>query len=547
MTGKVKTYFKKGFLMLLVTALVCSNSGISVLASVDAPADGTVPVIEVSENSVEEVQTEEPETEQPQAEVSQEETVAEVAEVSTWESLEFDRETEGENSTDVEYIYPEGSTSVSGINLNGNSVIIRASANDTNEKRLINIIIDKDKDGVIDDGEEPVEIDGSADLAGNISVYGYYNASEATKPISITMTGGKLSSVHGVYRSSLITSGETAVTMCMLGGEVSGVFYGVNESQVISTGAPAIEMYMDAEMTSSMSVLAAGVQSRIEVKDCAKTGVSVEMKNGKASTMNALLNCSYVSTGCSATALHVNVTGGTLNNIYAVQSGEVISDGTNPTLIDIDVDSMSLSNLYGIQAAKADAGKNTYKALDIDVTGVSKMSSDLYGVRGDSSSTTPITGDVEVDFTPDAGATSNNMYNIYAVNYCADVDGDVKLNVENASGSSASALYNNCSATGDVTLLIPEGSNLTNCVYGMYSSKCGGDLTLRVHGCDLSKTSAYLNIYGFKGRYKDQNNTVGGDFVFDYLGGRTCFRKYRDNFGLILYGCKRRCVIHYRR
>ena len=536
MTGKVKTYFKKGFLMLLVTALVCSNSGISVLASVDAPADGTVPVIEVSENSVEEVQTEEPETEQPQAEVSQEETVAEVAEVSTWESLEFDRETEGENSTDVEYIYPEGSTSVSGINLNGNSVIIRASANDTNEKRLINIIIDKDKDGVIDDGEEPVEIDGSADLAGNISVYGYYNASEATKPISITMTGGKLSSVHGVYRSSLITSGETAVTMRMLGGEVSGVFYGVNESQVISTGAPAIEMYMDAEMTSSMSVLAAGVQSRIEVKDCAKTGVSVEMKNGKASTMNALLNCSYVSTGCSATALHVNVTGGTLNNIYAVQSGEVISDGTNPTLIDIDVDSMSLSNLYGIQAAKADAGKNTNKALDIDVTGVSKMSSDLYGVRGDSSSTTPITGDVEVDFTPDAGATSNNMYNIYAVNYCADVDGDVKLNVENASGSSASALYNNCSATGDVTLLIPEGSNLTNCVYGMYSSKCGGDLTLRVHGCDLSKTSAYLNIYGFKGRYKDQNNTVGGDFVFDYLGGRTYYIYVTEGYNSTPYG-----------
>ena len=65
-------------------------------------------------------------------------------------------------SKGIEYRYYEGSTTrVEGINLNGNSVIIRQSPNSTSSEPRLNVYNDKDRDGVLDEGEEAFEIDGS--------------------------------------------------------------------------------------------------------------------------------------------------------------------------------------------------------------------------------------------------------------------------------------------------------------------------------------------------------------------------------------------------
>lgn len=519
MIGKVKTYFKKGFLMLLVTAMVCSNSGISVLASVDAPADDTVPVIEVSENSVEEVQTEEPETEQPQVEVSQEETVAEEAEVPTWESLKLDRETEGGNSTDVEYIYPEGSTSVSGINLNGNSVIIRASANDTNEKRLINIIIDKDKDGVIDDGEEPVEIDGSADLMGGPAIYGYYSETDVTEPISITVISGFAPVIFGAYQSSLKTTNETAITMRLLGGEVLGNFFAANASQVISTGAPAVEMYIDTEATTSTSQIIGAVSSEVKVSGTDKPGVLIEMNKGTAGSVYGFQGCSYTYTESTAAAVQMDINGGGVSAVYGIQGGQVISDGKETTLFDMNL-KVSVNSFYGSYSAALNAGAKTAMAMDIDVTGAGAVTGNGFGVYGGSSDTTYlVTGNVDINYAPDAGTETNINY-FYGLSQYLRVDGNVTMKLENTRGYGVYVANYYCDITGDVTLDVPQGNELTSCVYGLYSSKCGGDLTVCVYGCTENK-SVYNNIYGISGRYGNEpTTTVGGDFTFEYLGGR---------------------------
>lgn len=68
-------------------------------------------------------------------------------------------------SKGIEYRYYEGSTTrVEGINLNGNSVIIRQSPNSTSSEPRLNVYNDKDRDGVLDEGEEAFEIDGSTDI-----------------------------------------------------------------------------------------------------------------------------------------------------------------------------------------------------------------------------------------------------------------------------------------------------------------------------------------------------------------------------------------------
>ena len=105
-------------------------------------------------------------------------------------------------SKGIEYRYHEGSTtSVEGINLNGNSVIIRQSPNSTSSEPRLNVYNDKDRDGVLDEGEEAFEIDGSTDIL-PYQVYGVYGEKTKT-PISITVDGASLGNVWGVYKGAM--------------------------------------------------------------------------------------------------------------------------------------------------------------------------------------------------------------------------------------------------------------------------------------------------------------------------------------------------------
>lgn len=527
MRGRAKTYLKKGFMLLLVTAMVCSGTGISALAATTAVADvnDIAQPAQVSVNSAAELQEEPQVAEEPQEEVVAENTETTVEEdLTAWEPQEeIVRETEAEasDSTEVEYIYQEGSTSVSGINLNGNSVIIRASENDdTSGTRLINIIIDKDKDGVIDDGEVPVEIDGSPDLLGGPTIYGYYAESNATKPISITSISGYTPVIYGVYGTSLQTSGETAVIMRLAGGEVPEYFYAVNGSQVISSGAPAVEIYVDTQAATSTSQVIGALSSEVKVSGTDKPGVLIEATKGVVGDMYAFKGCSYTYTESTSSAVWIDINGEGVANLYGIWSGQVISDGNETTLFDINIKAPISSGFYGAYAALLNAGNNQSMAMDIDVTEDGAVMGTGYGVFGSYSNTVyPVTGHVDLNYAPKAGATSNNINWFYVVSQYLRVDGNVTVKLENTRGDGIYAIDAYCDVTGDVTLDIPQGNEITNNVYGMKNSRCGGDLTVRVYGC-TENTNASNTIFGFSGRYGSvQTTAVGGDFIFDYLGG----------------------------
>ena len=66
-------------------------------------------------------------------------------------------------SRGVTYIKNDSGNTL-GINLNGNSAVIRMSENSTSDKACINIYNDKNRNGKVDDGETAFTLDGSADI-----------------------------------------------------------------------------------------------------------------------------------------------------------------------------------------------------------------------------------------------------------------------------------------------------------------------------------------------------------------------------------------------
>ena len=94
----------------------------------------------------------------------------------------------------LEYVYESSGSTPSGVTLNGNSVIIKQSPNSTDSEQLFNIYNDKDRDGILDEGEEAFTLDGSTDIQyGNI--YGIYHG-KGSSPISITIDGAELYMEH---------------------------------------------------------------------------------------------------------------------------------------------------------------------------------------------------------------------------------------------------------------------------------------------------------------------------------------------------------------
>lgn len=103
----------------------------------------------------------------------------------------------------LEYVYESSGSTPSGVTLNGNSVIIKQSPNSTDSEQLFNIYNDKDRDGILDEGEEAFTLDGSTDIQyGNI--YGIYHG-KGSSPISITIDGAELPAVYGAFESTVWT------------------------------------------------------------------------------------------------------------------------------------------------------------------------------------------------------------------------------------------------------------------------------------------------------------------------------------------------------
>ncbi len=420
----------------------------------------------------------------------------------------------------IEYIYAKGdTTNPIGMNLNGNSVIIQAADKDTGSgTRWINLIIDKDRDGVIDADESMAVIDGETDFIGGPTIYGYYGASEASQPISITIRSGYVTQIFGAYQSQLTTSDETAITMRMLGGEVAGNFCGASKSKVVSTGAPAVEVEVESQSEISTSCVAAGMESEILVKNATTPGMRVQMKKGNVSTLYALQGSSYKAEGCTGPAVQISVTGGSVTRLYGIHSGKAVSDGNNDTMLDMDI-SMKIVSAYAAYEADIDAGKNTNTALDLDFTGEGIITGEMKGIYGryNADAAYSVRGNVDVNLAPQAG-TASNMANTYVVSDGVVLDGNLTINLKNVRGNGLYGVNNGSRVKGNVTVDVPKGNELTGTTYGMCGSMCEGNLTVRYYGSE-ENSSSYNYVYGYQGACTGVETVVGKDFYFEYLGG----------------------------
>jgi len=117
-----------------------------------------------------------------------------------------------------------------GIDLNGNSVIIRQGDNADE----IHLIIDKNRNGIIDSDESAATFgsDNSTGFPSNLPIYGWRSQTSTVDiPISITMLSGKVHSIYGVWFTDMNTD-ETAVTIDIQGGTVTNTVTAVMWSEI---------------------------------------------------------------------------------------------------------------------------------------------------------------------------------------------------------------------------------------------------------------------------------------------------------------------------
>ncbi|MBE5882035.1 MAG: leucine-rich repeat domain-containing protein [Lachnospiraceae bacterium] len=225
---KLKKCANKLLAILLAVSLACgTNMPISALANESAVADVSEVV---SENSAvtEEVSVE-PE------EVSEEP-----------ETVQSDIVPASDDSAETADGLADISIENGDINLHGNSVVItQGETADT-----INIYLDSNRDGEIDDPSSKVSVDGETEFNAAGNVYGVYKEN-VTFPVSITVKNGSIGVLYGVYDGSITTSGETALTMRILGGD-HGVLIGAEASD-ISVGNAA-NTAIDIDVTGAVDV-----------------------------------------------------------------------------------------------------------------------------------------------------------------------------------------------------------------------------------------------------------------------------------------------------
>lgn len=507
--------------------------------------------------------------------------------------------TEGEGSTETEveltdvdtgkgitYVYSDTDKETPiGLNMNGNSIIIQASENSTDDNLLNNIYIDKNMDGKVDSGDEQVSIDDSVDINANLAIYGVYKQ-KTTVPISITVNSGYSPAIFGVYEgesavqttteggmaavtitinggtvssavfgaqnstvttdgvsasaliindgvvsatvaasmsSTIKSTGATALIVHVNGGTVSNTVFGANGSEIISEKAGAIETIMNSQSETRISTFISANNCTIKVKDSENVSVYAKVSNGSVGTFEALYGSTTELTGSSASAVLGVVENGSFGNVSFVYGSTVEADATCNTLIDVDISGGNISKFCSVVYSNVDAGKNTNTVVDVDVTGTAVLSGGAYVVGGTDSWSQP----------------DNDYTFVGNVDITFDFDGLPE------SGSNINSGYIvNSGAVIDGNVNVTLNNARVNNIYGLYNVYVKGNFTFDMKDtCDVTsgvyagfnskidgnatidlrggKDSSCSYIYGLNGRYKNDTSLVGGEVIINYNGGTT--------------------------
>lgn len=360
-------------------------------------------------------------------------------------------------SKGIEYRYYEGSTTrVEGVNLNGNSVIIRQSPNSTSSETRLNVYNDKDRDGVLDEGEEAFEIDGSTDIL-PYQVYGVYGEKTKT-PISITVDGASLGNVWGVYKGAMeyeSTGSDPAVSIT------------VNKGSNVS----AATCLYSSEAVGSMKINISG--------DC---NVS-QLQGALQSKVDGDIDVDITDNAFAGT-------------VYGIQVG--YASGS----VDVDTDNtVDVGYLYGVYASTIDGSLTVNSMLKAD-----KGSGYVYAATNGTYSGKDYAVKGNVVLT----AKNAKLGYVYAVTNGANTLGSVTVDISNTTLNSMYGVSNSASAAGDVSIRLNgiECSDRYSYMYGAYSANIAGKLKFEV------KNAKGQGIYV----YGTSNSDILGDVDIDIDG-----------------------------
>ncbi len=351
------------------------------------------------------------------------------------------------------------------VNLNGNSVIIKdVPAEEGGTVKYHNIYIDKNRNGIVDDGEEKVVLDkdmggsDNSDVPAGIPIYGIYQA-RSTTPIRITLEGNGYGTVIGVNRGELVTSEGTAVFMDIDCGSI-GECYAAKSSTVTVSGT-------------------------------VEKAIAVHMVNGNISALYGVQDCTVITGENVNTGIALEMTGGTVSSCYVDQCSDVAM------------------------------ASNIKMALDVDILQDAAVSKELYAVSGDAglnAEATEITGavDINIDGSGRQVSGSLSVSTLYAVRNNITIDGSLTVMADNMSSGPVFIAQNNVIITEDMSAVLGENASIYQ-FYVLENASVDKDVTVQMCGSQYSSMPNQAHIVRSKAASK--NYTIGGDLTVIQMTG----------------------------
>ena len=424
--------------------------------------------------------------------------------------------------TFVTTVSDEGEVPYQGINLNGNSVIIKESANSTDTVSYINIYIDKNGDGIADAEEIVSHKDNTGyfknpadtDFITQVPIYGVYEA-KTEEPVKITVQSGTIGLLYGVYNGMVDSKNTTEAGVCLdIKDAVVNTVFAVYASDISATSGTAVDMHVN-DAVKAQTIM--GVYGTEKKKAVVSGGISINATGKEKPTSMNISSC-YVTNS------YVNVTGDVkldldkigIGNFYGIYGGTTITGN-----VTVDLDNAIFGNCSAVSGASSVTGgvtltvqSSTVQGMlngvtegssasgDVAVTTASSTISSMYAVNNGS------TTEGNASLTSN-GDTTNGMY---VLNYGSKVGKDVVISVTGGTHNSIYGCNDGTMVKEKLTVTIDETATVRSCIYGIYNSSIGGNVLFDIYG--NSGNSSYLSVYGAYG-----TGSVGGSFDFNYHGG----------------------------
>ena len=410
-------------------------------------------------------------------------------------------------SKGIEYRYYEGSTTrVEGINLNGNSVIIRQSPNSTSSEPRLNVYNDKDRDGVLDEGEEAFEIDGSTDIL-PYQVYGVYGEKTKT-PISITVDGASLGNVWGVYKGAMeyeSTGSDPAVSITVNKGSNVSAATCLYSSEAV--GSMKINISGDCNVSQLQGALQSKVDGDIDIDitDNAFAGTVYGIQVGYATGSVDVDTDNTVDIGYLYGVYASTIDGSlTVNSLFKADKGSgYVYAATNGTYsgkdyavkgnVVLTAKNAKLGYVYAVTN-----GAHTLGGVTVDISNTTL--NEMYGVSNSASAA----GDVSIRLN---GIECSDSYSSMYGAYSANIAGKLKFEVMNAKGKGISVYgTSNSDILGDVDIDIDgQGAEFAS-VYGLNGGTVKGMVNIDIENINVSSS-----MYGIYSAKLEQSSPEGAD------------------------------------